>query len=71
MNGIQIGIVSYSRPCGIGYPDVYTRVYSYIDWLREAQGKRNNGPGVWPILNSVLGCQIVIQSYLFALSKFL
>ncbi|XP_017782136.1 PREDICTED: chymotrypsin-1-like [Nicrophorus vespilloides] len=33
--GKQIGIVSWGRPCGIGFPDVFTRVYSYLDWIEK------------------------------------
>lgn len=32
-NGKQIGIVSWGRPCAIGYPDVFTKVSSYINWI--------------------------------------
>ncbi|KAF2881835.1 hypothetical protein ILUMI_24336 [Ignelater luminosus] len=32
-NGKQIGIVSWALPCALGYPDVYTRVSSYIEWI--------------------------------------
>ncbi|XP_076280811.1 transmembrane protease serine 9 [Lasioglossum baleicum] len=32
--GTQVGIVSYGRPCGIGYPDVYTRVSSFLPWIK-------------------------------------
>ena len=32
--GIQIGIASWGSPCAQGYPDVHTRVYSYIEWIR-------------------------------------
>ncbi|XP_076175605.1 chymotrypsin-2-like [Ptiloglossa arizonensis] len=35
VNGFQIGIVSYGFPCAFGVPDVYTRVYSYIDWINN------------------------------------
>ncbi|XP_071567329.1 chymotrypsin-1-like isoform X2 [Temnothorax nylanderi] len=32
-NGAQIGIVSYFYPCAMGYPDVHTRVSSFITWI--------------------------------------
>ncbi|XP_065161005.1 chymotrypsin-1-like [Atheta coriaria] len=32
-NGEQVGIVSWGIPCGMGYPDVFTRVYSFLDWI--------------------------------------
>lgn len=31
----QVGIVSWGNPCARGYPDVHTRVYSYVDWIKE------------------------------------
>ncbi|XP_058799350.1 chymotrypsin-2-like [Phymastichus coffea] len=34
-NGIQIGIVSFGQPCARGKPDVFTRVYTFLDWIRE------------------------------------
>lgn len=34
-NDIQIGLASFVRPCAIGYPDVYTRVSAFKDWLGE------------------------------------
>ncbi|KAG7209472.1 hypothetical protein KM043_015559 [Ampulex compressa] len=34
-NDIQIGIVSFGRPCAIGHPDVYTRVSSYKQWIEN------------------------------------
>ncbi|XP_053999578.1 chymotrypsin-1-like [Hylaeus anthracinus] len=36
-NGQQIGIVSFGRPCGVGSPDVYTRVSSYLNWIKQQQ----------------------------------
>ncbi|XP_012139968.1 chymotrypsin-2-like [Megachile rotundata] len=34
LNGVQIGVVSYGRPCATGSPDVYTRVYPYTKWIQ-------------------------------------
>ncbi|XP_076376429.1 chymotrypsin-2 [Megalopta genalis] len=34
-NGVQVGIVSYGRPCGVGYPDVFTRVSSFLPWIQQ------------------------------------
>lgn len=35
VNNEVVGISSWVMPCGIGYPDVYTRVASYADWIEE------------------------------------
>lgn len=32
-NGILIGIVSWGIPCAAGYPDVFTRVSEYSQWM--------------------------------------
>jgi len=37
-NGNQIGIVSWGTPCARGYPDVFTRVYSFLDWIKANRG---------------------------------
>lgn len=38
-DGKLIGVVSYGRPnCASGYPDVWTRVSSYYDWIRQNTG---------------------------------
>lgn len=34
-NGKQIGVVSWGQPCAIGYPDVFSRVSSFIDWIQS------------------------------------
>ncbi|XP_022914387.1 chymotrypsin-2-like [Onthophagus taurus] len=33
--GYQVGIVSWAIPCARGRPDVFTRVYSYMDWIEN------------------------------------
>ncbi|XP_034951533.1 serine protease 30-like [Chelonus insularis] len=42
-NNTVIGIVSLSYDCGAGYPDVYTRVYSYVPWIEEKINVLVNG----------------------------
>ncbi|XP_054010363.1 chymotrypsin-2-like isoform X1 [Hylaeus anthracinus] len=32
---VQIGVVSWGIPCARGRPDVFTRVYSYVDWIKK------------------------------------
>ncbi|XP_050663910.1 chymotrypsin-2-like [Leptidea sinapis] len=34
-NGKVVGIVSWGVPCARGYPDVYSRVYSFKEWILE------------------------------------
>ncbi|KAF5287787.1 hypothetical protein FQA39_LY15723 [Lamprigera yunnana] len=34
-NDKQIGIVSWGQPCGVGYPDVFTKVAAFSDWIKE------------------------------------
>ncbi|KAF2882712.1 hypothetical protein ILUMI_23445 [Ignelater luminosus] len=36
-NGVQHGVVSWSvKPCTVkGYPGVYARVVSYVDWINK------------------------------------
>ncbi|XP_063394365.1 chymotrypsin-2-like [Cydia fagiglandana] len=33
--GRVVGVVSWGMPCARGYPDVYTRVYTYTAWIQE------------------------------------
>ncbi|XP_015180800.1 PREDICTED: chymotrypsin-2-like isoform X2 [Polistes dominula] len=35
-NNQIIGIFSWTKPCAVGSPDVYTRVYQFIDFIRNA-----------------------------------
>ena len=40
VNGVQIGVVSWSvKPCAIApFPGVYTDVTHFIDWIQEKTG---------------------------------
>lgn len=31
--GLLLGITSWGVPCALGYPDVYTRIDFYHDWI--------------------------------------
>ncbi|XP_046747998.1 chymotrypsin-2-like [Diprion similis] len=33
--GVQIGLVSWGTLCAFGQPDVHTRVWSFVDWIKE------------------------------------
>ncbi|XP_076394333.1 transmembrane protease serine 9 [Megachile rotundata] len=37
VNGVQVGVVSFGIPCGVGKPDVYTRVSSFVSWIKQQQ----------------------------------
>lgn len=30
-----VGLVSFGRPCARGYPDAFTRVGGYKEWMKE------------------------------------
>lgn len=43
LSNTLVGLVSWGIPCGRGYPDVYTSVYSFLDWINaNAELKQNN-----------------------------
>lgn len=33
VQNILVGVVSWGSPCAVGYPDVFTRVPSFADWI--------------------------------------
>ncbi|XP_012272592.1 chymotrypsin-2 [Orussus abietinus] len=34
-DGVQIAVGSWGSPCAKGYPDVHTRVYNYVEWIKN------------------------------------
>ncbi|KAF5287279.1 hypothetical protein FQR65_LT02152 [Abscondita terminalis] len=32
-----VGIVSWSRKCAYGYPEVFSRIYGYLDWINQVK----------------------------------
>jgi len=41
----QIGIVSFSIPCAVqGYPDVFTKVSHYLDWIKTKKMNKVDAP---------------------------
>ncbi|XP_015113983.1 chymotrypsin-2-like [Diachasma alloeum] len=34
-DGVLVGLVSFGYPCAFGYPDVFTRVWTFMDWVKE------------------------------------
>ncbi|XP_013144235.1 PREDICTED: chymotrypsin-2-like [Papilio polytes] len=40
--GEVVGIVSWGMPCARGYPDVYTRVYSFKNWITEKTSEESS-----------------------------
>lgn len=39
VDGELVGLVSWGQACALGYPDVYTRVSEYREWVREEMEK--------------------------------
>ncbi|KAK4873163.1 hypothetical protein RN001_015192 [Aquatica leii] len=40
-NNKQVGIVSWALPCALGYPEVYTRISYYYNWIKTQQAQPN------------------------------
>lgn len=38
LNNQLIGVMSWGDPSGVGKPDQYTRITSYLDWITEQTG---------------------------------
>ncbi|XP_044004081.1 chymotrypsin-2-like [Aphidius gifuensis] len=34
-DGVVVGLASFVRPCAVGFPDVYTRVWTFMDWIQS------------------------------------
>ncbi|XP_058799503.1 chymotrypsin-2-like [Phymastichus coffea] len=39
VDGTQIGIASFVEPCAVGKPDVFARVFTFLDWIATEQAK--------------------------------
>ncbi|XP_043803204.1 chymotrypsin-1-like [Apis laboriosa] len=54
VNGKEVGIVSFGIPCAMGFPDVYTSVFSYESWIKEKIKNWNVAfqinPNIWIVL---------------------
>lgn len=35
VSNVLVGVVSWGRPCGVGYPDVFTRISSFVSWIQD------------------------------------
>ncbi|XP_011049991.1 PREDICTED: serine protease 53-like [Acromyrmex echinatior] len=54
--GDLVGILSYgTQPCASGYPDIFTRVYYYRNWINETINENINNAGSNQQLNIILG----------------
>ncbi|KAG7306941.1 hypothetical protein JYU34_007064 [Plutella xylostella] len=41
-DGAVVGVVSWGMPCARGYPDVYTRVYSFKAWIQKEMDENSS-----------------------------
>jgi len=52
-NGVIVGLVSWGQPCAQGYPDVFTRVSAYLDWINYNLPLLEQGKA--PVMANVTG----------------
>ncbi|KZC07549.1 Chymotrypsin-2 [Dufourea novaeangliae] len=64
VKGAQVGIVSYGIACAKGVPDVYTRVFSYKDWIKMHTNIRwDTGSGTIPFSRTWIPILLATLAY--------
>ncbi|CAH2040640.1 unnamed protein product, partial [Iphiclides podalirius] len=53
-DNVLVGLVSWGIPCAVGFPDVHTRTYHYVDWiLSQIRRKQHKWPSLIKINTEV------------------